>query len=193
MSSIQDDELILLWRQGASAAPDPAEIARLAGVASMKRFDRAVSWRNLLQYLVGLALCPVFVWQILTRPHIAVVWSAVALVCVVFILGYIWRQHRDLKPLDPSADARTYQAAILDRIDKQIRLLDSSRYWYLGPLCIPFFSQVLDAGNDVSTWGQLQELALFVGIFTVAAWLSERWGGQRLKAEREMVERLYED
>src|SRR5262245_49994003 len=125
MNSIEDDELLLLWQQSTSAEPDPVEIARLAGAASIKRFDRAVFWRNVLQYSAVLALCPVFVWQILTRS--GNVWSVVALVCVVFILAYIWRQHRDIKPLDPCADARSYQSHMLERIDKQIRLLDSSR------------------------------------------------------------------
>jgi hypothetical protein len=184
MSLMQDDELILIWQQSASAVPDPAEIARLAGAASVKRFDRAIFWRNSLQYIAGLALCPVFVWQILTRPQIGTLWSLVALVCVGFVLFYIRRQHRDIKPLDPCADARSYQAAMLERIDKQIRLLDSSRYWYLGPICMPFFSGVMNGDSDVF---------LIVGIFAGGAWTSERWGVQRLRAERERIERLYED
>jgi len=192
MSSMHDDELMLIWQQSASTIPDPSEIARLAGAASVKRFDRAVFWRNSLQYLAGLALCPIFIWQILTRPLIGTVWNLVALVCVIFVLVYIRRQHRDIKPLDPCADARSYQAAMLERIDKQIRLFDSSRYWYLGPICMPFFSGVMN--GDIGTLrSDLLSCYLIVGIFTGAAWSSERWGVQRLKAEREIVEGLYEE
>ena len=184
MSSIHDDELILLWQQSASAKPDPAEIARLAGAASIKRFDRAVFWRNSLQYIAGLALCPVFIWQILTRPSIGTVWNLMALVCVGFVLLYIREQHREIKPLDPSADARSYQAAMLERIDREIRLIDSSRYWYLGPLCLPVFWGLLNGRPGVF---------LIVGIYAGAGWFIERWGVRRLTAERETIEGLYED
>jgi hypothetical protein len=192
MSSMHDDELALLWRQSVSADPDPEEIARLAGRASMKRFDRAIHWRNLGEYAAGVVLFVFLGRLILTGDGADRLWSVVAFIVVAFVLGYLWWQHCDLKPLDPSSDARAYQAAMLARIDKQIRLLGSYRYWYLMPLSIPMFWGILETLSDAPVSSQLWQLAVLGALFAGAAWLNENWGVRRLREERAKVESLYE-
>src|SRR5262249_16035255 len=139
MNSIQDDDLTLLWRQGASTEPDPGEIARLAGRASVSRFDRASHRRNLSEYAAGLALLFLFGWGLIAGndPALDPAIDVIGIVCVAFVMAYLWWNHRHLTPLEPAADARAYQAAMLTRIDNQIRLLRSVRYWYALPLSIP--------------------------------------------------------
>ena len=190
MSQMQDDELTLLWRQGTSAEPDPVEIARLAGRASIRRFDRAIFWRNFGEYAAGVVLFAVFGWNLAIGRSVA--FNIVAAVCVAFVLGYLWWQHRDFAPLDPSSDARVYHAAMLARIDKQVRLLGSYRFWYLMPLSLPFVWGIFqNANDDLSTieWN----LVVFAALFAGAAWLNESWGIRRLRAERARIEGLYEE
>jgi hypothetical protein len=190
MSSLKDDELILLWRQGTSAEPDPAEVARLAGRASMKRFDRRIFWRNFAEYAAGVALLFFFGQGIVLDDGRTI--SLVGFVCVGFIMVYLWSQHRGLTPLDPSADARAYQGAMLARIDKQIRLLRSSRYWYLLPLYIIFVWWFLSIVKMVPVLAIVQ-LAVNTGFCAGAAWLNERRGVRKLRAERARIEGLYDE
>jgi len=190
MSQMQDDELTLLWQQGTSAEPDPAEISRLAGRASVKQFDRSIFRRNFGEYAAGLLLLVAFGWNLSVGRSIA--FSLVAGVCVVFVLGSLWWQHRDLRPLDLSADARAYHVAMLARIDKQLRLLGSYRFWYLMPLSIPFFWGILDNPNE-SPSGSWRDFAVLAALFAAAAWLNENWGVQRLRTERAKIEGLYEE
>lgn len=188
-SHLQDDELTLLWQQGTAAEPDAAEISRLAGRASMKQFDRNLSLRNLGQYATGLLLLVAYGWNVAIGRSI--IPSVFAGLCVAFALGYLWWQHRDLKPLDPSADARAYHAAMLARIDKQLHLL-GSRFWYLMPLSIPFFWGILELVSEAPSALWL-DTAMLAALFALAAWLNEKWGIQRLRAEREKIEGLYEE
>lgn len=190
MSDMQTDELILLWQEGTAAEPDPQEISRLAGRAAMRRFDQSVFWRNFLEYAAGLALFAVFGWNLLIGR--SAVFSLVAMVCVVLVLAVLWWQHRALTPLDRAADARAYHAALLARIDKQIRLLESYRFWYLMPLSIPLFWGVLESmSGDSFAIGR--DLMLLIALFAGTALLNERWGIRRLREERAMIEAIYEE
>jgi hypothetical protein len=192
MSSMKDDELILLWRQGTSAEPNPEEIARLAARASMQRFDRRIFWRNFGEYAAGVVMLPFLIWMIVTDDFIiGRAFGLTAIVCVGFTLGYLWWQHRSFAPLDPSADARTYQAAMLARIDKQIWLLSRSAYWYLIPLCLPSL-WVVGALWIFYKAIALATLGFMTLIFIAVGWLNERWGVRRLQAERAKIEALYE-
>jgi hypothetical protein len=192
MSSMQDNELTLLWQQGTSGAPDPEEISRLAGRASMSRFDRAIFWRNFREYAACLVLLFICGWNIVTGEDRGL--GLLGIVCVGFIIGYMWWQHRDLVPLDPSADARAYQAAMLARIDKQIRLLGSVRYWYILPLAIWLLWVVLEDMNKRPLAGVV-ELMMVVGMFAAGAWLNERsrWGVPMLRTVRAKIEALYDE
>jgi hypothetical protein len=181
--------LTLLWQHGTSAAPDAAEISRLAGLASMKRFDRSIFRRNFGEYSAGLVLLFYFGWNLSAGRSVA--FSLVASVCVLVVLGSLCWQHRNLRLLDPSADARAFHAAMLARIDKQLLLL-GHRFWYLMPLCIPFFWGILSDTNDSSS-GWVRDLAVLAALFAAAAWLNENWGVRRLREERAKIERLYEE
>ena len=192
MSLINEDELVLLWRQGASTAPDPEEIARLAGRASIMRFDRLIFWRNFREYVAGLVLLAFVAWEIVTGKEGGI--PVIGLGCVSFILVYLWWYHRHFTPLDPSEDARAYQAAMLSRIDKQIRLLSTIRYWAVTPFAILALADFLGEvrGRPVSA---VLYLAFEIGSLVAVILLNERsrWGVPRLREERTKIERLYEE
>jgi hypothetical protein len=186
---MKDDELTLLWRQGASAEPVPEEIARLAGRASMRRFDRFIFWRNFGEYAAGLLGFVFLGWLIVQGERLN---GLIGFVCVGFVLGYLWWQHRDLKPLDPSADARVYQAAMLARIDNQIRLLGSFRYWGLPTYVFLLWMGYAHSEPLLAT---VRDLVLLASLYVGVVWLNERsrWGVPRLRTERARIQGLYED
>jgi hypothetical protein len=116
--------------------------------------------------------------------------AAVGITSGLFVVSYLWWQHRRLTPLDPSADGRAYQAALLDRIDGQIRLLKNIRYWYLLPLYLPV------AWTVAATWRRnpvaaVVGWALMTAVYILVAWLCERVAVRRLTFERDTVASLY--
>jgi hypothetical protein len=186
----QPDELMQLWQQVASGEPDPKEVARLAGKATMTRFDKAIFWRNFSEYAAGALVLGFAAWQFVRGEQR--LQSAVWFACVTFVMVYLWWKHRDLKDPDPAADARTYQAAMLARVDRQIELLGSVRYWYLLPLYIPM------VWTFVITWERSPSAAIVGCVIGTSAyvflgWLNEKVGVQRLKAAREKIEGLYKE
>ena len=186
----QGDELMLLWRQGTMGEPDPEEVARLAGRASMKRFDKVILRRNLAEYLAGVLLLIVFGWRIVAGENR--LQNIVSIGCVAFVLVYLWWQHRHITPLDPAADASAYSAAMIARIDHQIRLLKGVRYWYLLPLYVPPVWQVFNRWQT-SPAAAIVGFVVVTAAFVFVGFLNERVGVARLNAERDKIEALYKE
>ena len=187
MSSTQDDELTLLWQQGISSQPVAEEIARLAARASVRRFDRTIFWRNLTEYVAGLVGAVFFTWLIVKgdKPYDRIQGTA-GFLCVGLSLGWLWWEHRELVALDVAADARTYQAILLARIDTQIRVLSRAHYGVL-PIYIWLLASGLVYGMTIL------DMTLLSSLYIGAAWLNSRWGVRWLRRKRLRIERLYED
>jgi hypothetical protein len=192
MSPMIDDELTLLWQQGTSGEPKPEEVARLSGRASIARFDRVIFWRNSREYISGLMMLPVLLWLVVTNG-IGRAYGITALAGVAFVMAYLWFKHWKFKPLDASADARAYQSAMLERIDKQIRLLSSVRYWYLLPLYLPGLWVFGGSWTKNGPVAALLFFAFYTAVFVFIGWLNESWGVRNLRAARAKIEALYED
>jgi hypothetical protein len=163
---------------------DPARLAAemAAGVA---RFDRRVFWRNAVEYAAGAVVLTWSVAEALQGSRRALLVMA----GVLFVLGYAWAKQRVTKALDPSADARSYQAALIKRLDDQLWLASRVRYWYLLPLYPPMVCTAV-VGWSRNPWGALAELALVTALFAAVAWFNEVYGVRRLKAERARVEAM---
>jgi hypothetical protein len=187
MSSPQDDELTLLWQQGTSPQPVAEEIARLAARASVRRFDQVIFRRNLMEYVAGFVGAVFFTWLIVAgdKPYDRVQ-GATGFLCFGVWLGKLWWEHRGIAPLDPTTDARTYQAVMLSRIDKQIRFLSRVHYWGL-----PIYAWLLASGLVYGI--TVLDVALLVALYVGVAWLNSRWGVRRLREKRLRIERLYQD
>ena len=157
---------------------------------STRRFDRTIFWRNLREYLAGLVLMGVFGAEALagTSP-----WrSGISFACVSFVMGYLWWRHRDVPRSDPAADARAFQAVMLERVDRQLQLLRTARYWYLLPLYIPCVLQAVDAGRR-GHWGAAVAMMIVVtALYAFLARLNERRAVDLLLEERGRIERLYQ-
>jgi len=203
MNPMQDDELILLWQQGMAAEPDPAEIARLAGRASMKRFDRIISRRNFREYAVGAALLILFAWNFFSGDDRTL--QVMAFITIVVYVAIIWWYSRGRASLDPSSNARAYQAAMLLRIDRQIQLLGKIR-WFGVPFALLnawlIFNAPWSLIHDMNASRLTGIIAILAGALAVEAaisiwvvWLNERsrWGIPWLREARSRIERFYRE
>jgi hypothetical protein len=185
-----DDELMRLWQQGASSAPDASEIARLAARASMRRFDRLIARRNVIESVAAAGVLGFFAWRIAAgHDRLA---NALSSGCVAFVIAYLWWGHRHTAVVDAAADAEAYRTALLVRLDRQLALLRTARYWYLLPLFVPPVIQALtlwEKSRSAAIVWLIVVTVIYVGIGV----LNERVGVTRLLAERAQLEALYRE
>jgi hypothetical protein len=185
------DDLVRLWQESLLPAPDPERLARPLALLTLRRFDSVVSWRNAREYVAILAVVGFGVWRFVAGDDPLQTGALVG--AAAFVGGYLWFQHRRLPRLDPSATARAYQAALLARIDRQIALLGSVRYWYLLPLYVPVLFQVAQSWQANQRAAAASILALVTALYAGLAYVNERWAVAYLKDERARVASLYED
>ena len=177
------DDLMRLWQQHEPATPNPERVARTI-MAHVWTFDQKIFWRNFREYLAGAILMVIFAFQaIVGEDRIG---GVVGLVCVGFVMTYLWWKHRGLHPLDPAADTATYRAALLGRYDQQLVLLRTVPYWYLVPLFLP------GLWTAVWTWPQSpsaagMSLVVLLAAFVFVGWLNVRVGVGRVRKAREQV------
>jgi len=193
-----DKELQQMWQEGTFPQPaDPAEIARtIAGI--VHQFDRKIFWRNLREYAAGGLLLIVFSGSAAFGHGQIVPLSLIGLAAVLFVLVYLWWNHRNLQPLDPSGDVRAYKAALLARYDRQIQLLRTVRYWYFLPLYVWILAAtvagMLHRPARVSPWAHAIGLAASLGVVTALyvwlARLNELHAVRRLAEAKKQAESL---
>jgi hypothetical protein len=184
------DDLVGLWQDTRLPGPDPEKLARRVAAMALRRFDRVIAWRNLREYAGSLLVLLFAVWR--WRAGGERLQASAMIVAVLIVSGALWWQHRRVRSPDPAADARSYQAALLARIDHQIRLLGTVRYWYLLPLYLPVLLQVGLAWptHPVSA---IITLVVVTAIYVGLARLNERLAVGLLRQERARVASLYAD
>lgn len=186
-----DDDLVRLWQESLLPASDPERLARPLARLALRRFDHVISWRNAREYLAIVAVVGFGVWRFIAGDDPL---QAGALAgAAAFVAVYLWFQHRQVPHLDPSATARAYQAALLARIDRQIALLGSARYWYLLPLYVPVLVQVVHTWQAGHRAAAVSLLAVVTALYAGLAYVNERLAVGHLRNERARVASLYED
>jgi hypothetical protein len=183
-----DDGLLRLWQESVIDTPDAQRLARSMGRMALAQFDRAILHHDLREYGAFVFLLLFFIGQAGVGGDR--VQAAVGITGGLVVVSYLWWQHRRSSPLDPSADGRAYQAALLDRLDGQIRLLKSIRYWYLLPLYLPVVWTVAETWRR-SPWVAVVGWAAMTAVYVVVAWRCERVAIRRLTLERDAVASLY--
>jgi hypothetical protein len=184
------DDLVRLWQESLLPAPSPERLAGQVARLALRRFDGVVTWRNVREYVAAMSVVAFGVWRLFAGDD--ALQSGAIVAAAAFVTAYLWHQHRRLPRLDPAATARAYQEALLARIDHQISLLGSVRYWYLLPLYIPVLVQVAhtwQAGHHVTA---SFVLAVVTALYAGLGWVNERLAVGVLLAERARVARLYD-
>jgi Na+/H+ antiporter NhaD/arsenite permease-like protein len=185
-----------MWQESALPQPaDPSEIVRQIA-NTVQRFDRQIFWRNFREYAAGGVMLMVFAYGA-AFDHGRIV-SMIGVVAMSFVLVYMWWKHRDIKPLDPSADARTYQTALIARFDRQIQLLHNARYWYFLPLYLVILAMTTASAMhrpaQVSPWAHAimlaASLAFVTALYIWLARLNERHAVRLLTEAKQQAESL---
>jgi hypothetical protein len=182
-----DKELIRMWKENAYSLPDnPSETMRQLKL-SLKRFDRRILWRNVLEYGAAAVVFIRSCFEIASGERLLIVPLA-SIGVALFIVTYVWRKHRSSLPLDPTADANTYRIALLHRLDQQIQLARSVRYWYVLPAWA-FFLTVLTSGilKGLSLIPLLVNFLLATALCIFVIWLNEKYGARKLETERRRI------
>lgn len=182
-----DEEWARAWQGHMPSREDPERLARTI-MAQVWRFDQTLFWRNAREYAAGIVLLVVFVAQLVMGHDRA--GALVGIGSVGFVMVYLWWKHRGLQPLDPAADLIAYKAALLARVDDQIRLLRSVTYWYLLPLSLPTLWQAVHAW-DRSPWAAAMLIAVVATVFAFVRWLNVTAGVGALRSTRANIESMY--
>lgn len=186
----QEKDIIRMWQETSlPASMDAGQLARKI-VARVDEFDRKIVRRNLLEYTAGLVLIVWFLWQS-SNPAMRPL-AISGIMAVGFVMIYLWRSQRKTSPLDPAADIKSYHAALLDRYDRQIRLLRHVKYWYV----LPFYLWTLLVIASVPSRFPGGRISHFLAATLLAAfivWLNEGYGVRKLRAARQDAEALLQD
>jgi hypothetical protein len=188
-----DRLLIEVWQRGMANQATEAIDMRRQVEEWAQSFDRRIFRRNLIEYGAGVVLLVRSGVEFASgERHWAVPLTSV--VITFFILGYLWQKHRRARPVDPDANAAEYRAALLARIDEQIALTASARYWYVLPAWL-FFVVVFVTGamrapsaRRIAEFGA--EFLLATSVAVAIVWLNERYGLRGLQKTRQRVESL---
>jgi hypothetical protein len=188
-----DTLLMEVWQCGV-ATDTSEEIEMKRQMESWAQaFDRRIFWRNLIEYGAGVV--------VLARSGVEFAsgerhWTVplTSVVITLFVLLYLWQKHRKSRPVDPNSNTAEYRAALLGRIDDQIALAASARYWYVLPVWI-FFVVVFVTGvvrtpnaTRIAQFGA--EFLLATSFAVLIVWLNERYGIRGLQEARHRVESL---
>jgi hypothetical protein len=188
-----DTLLMEVWQSGAAGQTGKTIDVKRQIQGWAHAFDRRIFRRNLLEYGAGVVVLVRSGMEFASgERHWTVPLTSV--VVTLFILTYIWQKHRRARPVDPDANAAEYRAALLARIDNEIALTASARYWYVLPVWV-FFVVVFAAGAvrapDPARTAQFGvEFLLATSIAVLVLWLNERYGMRRLQETRRRVENL---
>ena len=187
----EQQELMKMWQENPlPGVMDAAQIVREIARRTEK-FDRTIWWRNLREYAAGAILIAFFAWRLFDSASRLI--AVAGLVAVGFVMIYLRWSHRQTRPLDPSADAKSYAAALIDRYDRQIRLLSRVKYWYVLPLYLWMLLSIMMTVPS-QEMGRRIRAALFVTALSIfVIWLNEGYAVRKLKDKRKKVEALLEE
>jgi hypothetical protein len=189
----QDYDLEQLWRSQPVSPALKGEDMRKIVLQKMEKFDRKVHTRNRSEVIVaGLTAMAFsyFVWA--QQNSLARLGAAIVVASLIWIVFYILR--RGTGPVDPNPDQSLagYRSALVSKIDYQIRLLRSVKYWYLLPMYVGLLT--LSAGwlqDRAAVGGLTGKDAIGPVIYTVIFggiwWLNEVYAVRKLRAWREQL------
>lgn len=187
------DDLDDLWNsQPPCANTKGDEIVRLVQ-RKTKRFERMIAIRNWTECMAAAVVVVSFGGlAIRITDPIARIGALIVAAGAAWIAYYIIRRGNAPVTVDPSQNLTVYTRALLAHYDYQIKLLKSTKYWYLLPMYIGLL--VMSAGGLLQTaksarlsWWNLGEPAFYTAVFAAVWWLNEVNAVKRLRRQREKL------
>lgn len=187
----RDKELLRMWQE-MSLPPGSFDAGQLARELADRvgKFDRQIFWRNFREYAAGAVLTAWFVWQSFDPARRTISLSGV--VVVGFVMAYLWLSHRRTARLDPTADVKSYQLALLERYDHQIRLLKHVKYWYVLPIYLWLLLVIVTVPSRFPG-GRISHFLVTTLFAAFVVWLNEGYGVRKLRDARKNTESLIQE
>jgi hypothetical protein len=183
------DELRELWcSQPYAGVAKGEELVKLVAKRT-QHFDRAILVRNMLECTAAVVVAALLT-QLAVRAHgLQRAGFIVIAASAVWIVYYLLRYGRGPANADPDQDLNAFKRALLERYDRQIRLLKSVKYWYLLP---PYIGLLIESAgkllNDAKVgqlpWRDFLLPLFYTAFFAFGWWLNEVHAVARLRTER---------
>jgi hypothetical protein len=186
-----NDELDELWASG--GRPIEAERALRAVRGRAERFGRTIRMRDWRETIAAGLVAVFFMW---IAFHERDVWARAADVWIalsgVWIAVYLHRRSRAPETAARTATIEEHGKALLQSYGRQIALLKTVKYWYLGPMWVGFIGLAVARWRiDHNTAAWVTAGVVYTGLFGFLAWLNESWAARKIEAQRaELVEMM---
>ncbi|MGJ5816741.1 hypothetical protein [Paludibaculum fermentans] len=193
----EHDLLKDLWN---SAAPVPNkkgdEMLHIA-IERTRALDRQIAARNSLECAAALLVTAFFGWAALRAPStLEQLGLAIVSLGGLWIIYYILHHGRGPSQVDAGLDLSAYRKVLLENYSRQIRLLQSVQFWYLGPLYAGLL--IANAGTALrltregrSVLGPVLTVALVTLVFAAILLLNQRVGVGRMRSVRKELVQLF--
>ena len=193
----QADDLCKLWKTQPVKAEMRGEEMQALVLKKTARFDRAIRRRNLREVVASIVGAIAFIYVFWGQTF----WLS-RMACFIILGSFAWIAYYLLKrgsgPEDPNPDqsAVGYYRALIRKVDYQIRMLRSVKYWYLMPMYIGLM--LLSAGwilerHTAIRWRDATGPLIYTVIFVAIWWFNEVYGVGKLLELRMDLESGIED
>lgn len=187
------DEYRDAWRSETSDADAPDEERLLERVREeSEAFDRKIRRRDLLETLAAVVVAAAFGYEAATVETLVARLGALIIVgSSAFIVWWLRRARKagPARSMDlPVADRLQAER---ERVEIQIRLLESVLWWYAGPLAVGATLFVL--GLEAGTAATLLTLCVIAAGCGFVWWLNRRAVRRRLRPRHEELTRLLKE
>jgi hypothetical protein len=188
-----NDELRELWcGQPIVMAANKEELVELVQKKT-RQFDRMIFRRNLRECAASLVVTAMFTFIAAhTTDPLQRAGYIIVAASGLWIIFFLIRYGRSSAPANPDQALDAYRHALVERYDRQIRLLGSVKYWYLLPMWIGLLiastGTLLNASRQRPIgWYDFFAPAIYTAVFAFVWWLNESYGVRRLSSERARV------
>jgi len=188
------DNLESLWRTQPVDTNMKGEEMRQVIIQKTARFDRTIRRRNMREVIGALVGAVGFSYMAWAQTSWISRWgAALVLATFIWIIYYFLRHGAGPEDPDPDQSAAAYQRALIGKIDHQIRLVRSAKYWFLLPMYVGLL--LLTAGDVMTrsggsgvTWKDAFGPALYTIVFAVIWWANDVYAANKLRSWRTQLE-----
>ncbi|MBC7920047.1 MAG: hypothetical protein H7Z75_03060 [Ferruginibacter sp.] len=194
-----DQEIQKLWNEAVPETAIDMDIKQLIFHTKRKmgKFDRKIAHRDQVEIAAAVGLMiffgivlfalPYVPAKIIRHVRVAQAGAAVLVLSSLFIIHQLQKAKRTTQPGDPASNIRQALTVSLEKIDNQIKLLNTVLFWYLLPL---FTGIVLFVwGTTRSAFGSVYPF-LVAGLYLYVHRLNKRAVRKDLEPLRRKVEKV---
>ena len=185
------DELSKLWQSIPEERADMQALLREVEQRA-RSFDRTIRRRDWREFIAGFGIAIVFTWMaVYARTGLRRAADLFLAAYGLWVVFYLWRNSR-AESATPEGTLADYRTAVLERYERQIRLLRQAKYWYVLPFWI---GGMLSACAAFRQTRSLAVLAAQAGVFTATAlvlwWANQAKGVPYVEKKRRDVMQFF--